>query len=81
VTDAAQGTPEESLAQAAARDGSILGYQLVLAAGITLQIAAIRRPDSFPSLGRVFTHVMSSRTGRVGVFVAWAWIGLHLFAK
>lgn len=60
---------------------TILGYLLVLAAGITLQIIAIRRPDRFPSLGRVFTHVMRSRTGRVGVFVAWAWIGLHFFAK
>jgi len=24
---------------------------------------------------------MRSRTGRVGVLVAWAWIGLHFFAK
>lgn len=56
------------------RDGTIIGYLLVLAAGVTLQIAAIRRPDHFPSLGRVFTHVMNSRAGRVAVFFAWAWI-------
>jgi len=24
---------------------------------------------------------MRSRTGRVGVLVAWAWIGLHFFAR
>jgi hypothetical protein len=29
----------------------------------------------------VFSHVMTTRTGRVGVFVAWAWVGLHFFAK
>jgi len=62
-------------------DATILGYLLVLAAGITLQVVAIRWPEKFPSLGRVFTHVMRSRTGRVGVMVAWAWIGLHFFAK
>jgi hypothetical protein len=62
-------------------NATILGYLLVLAAGITLQLIAIRQPDRYPSLGRVFTHVMRSRTGRVGVFVAWAWIGLHFFAK
>jgi hypothetical protein len=60
---------------------TILGYLLVLAAGVALQIKALTRPDRFPSLGRVFTHVMQSRTGRVGIFVAWAWIGLHFFAK
>ena len=63
------------------RDGTILGYLLVLAAGVGLQATAIRKPHRYPSLGRVFTHVMRSRTGRVGVFVAWAWIGLHFFAK
>jgi len=63
------------------RDGTILGYLLVLAGAIGLQVAALLRPQSFPSIGRVFTHVMRTRTGRVGVFVAWAWIGLHFFAK
>jgi hypothetical protein len=62
-------------------DGTILGYLLVLATGIALQVAALLRPSRYPSLGRVFTHVMRSRTGRVGVMVAWAWIGLHFFAK
>jgi hypothetical protein len=63
------------------RDATILGYLLVLAAGIVLQVVAVRRPERFPSLGRVFTHVMRTRTGRVGVAVAWAWIGLHFFAR
>ncbi len=60
---------------------TILGYLLVLAAGVTVQLIAVRRPDKVPSLGRVFTHVMRTRTGRVGVCVAWAWVGLHFFAK
>jgi hypothetical protein len=63
------------------RDATIIGYLAVLAAGITLQVAAVRRPGRLPSLGRVLTHVMRTRTGRVGVFVAWSWLGLHFFAR
>jgi hypothetical protein len=62
-------------------DATIVGYLSVLAAGISLQVAGIRRPAQLPSLGRVLTHIMQSRTGRVGIFVAWAWIGLHFFAR
>ncbi len=60
---------------------TILGYLLVLGSGITLQLLAVRRPERLPTLGRVFSHVMTSRTGRVGIFVAWAWVGLHFFAR
>jgi hypothetical protein len=60
---------------------TVAGYLLVLAAGVTLQTVAVKRPDKVPSLGRVLSHVMRTRTGRVGVCVAWAWVGLHFFAK
>jgi hypothetical protein len=29
----------------------------------------------------VLARIMRTRTGRVGVLVAWAWIGLHFFAR
>lgn len=60
---------------------TIFGYLIVLACGVTLQVLAIRMPERLPTLGEVFTHVMRTRTGRVGVLVAWAWIGLHFFAR
>jgi Family of unknown function (DUF6186) len=60
---------------------TILGYLTVLAGGVGLQVLAVRIPERLPTLGRVFTHVMRTRTGRVGVLVAWGWIGLHFFAK
>jgi len=63
------------------RDLTIIGYLGVLAAGITLQVLAIRSPGRLPSLGRILSHAMQSRTGRVGIIVAWAWIGLHFFAR
>jgi hypothetical protein len=36
---------------------------------------------SIPTFGQVFTRIMRTRTGRVGVLVAWVWIGPHFFAK
>jgi Family of unknown function (DUF6186) len=63
------------------RDVTIIGYLSVLIAAVALQVAALRRPERLPSLGRVFTYVMRTRTGRVGILVAWAWVGLHFFAK
>jgi hypothetical protein len=63
------------------RDLTTIGYLSVLAAGITLQVVAIRSPGRLPSLGQVLSHIMQSRTGRVGIIVAWAWIGLHFFAR
>jgi hypothetical protein len=63
------------------REFTIAGYLTVLAACVVLQIAAVRKPERLPSLGRVFTYVMRTRTGRVGIVVAWAWLGLHFFAR
>jgi len=63
------------------REATIIGYLTVLAAGITLQVTAAQRPDWLPSLGRVLSSVMQTRTGRVGIVVAWAWVGLHFFAR
>lgn len=60
---------------------TIAGYLSLLGCGVILQIRAVKKPERLPTLGGVFTHVMRTRTGRVGVFVAWAWIGLHFFAR
>ncbi len=62
-------------------DLTVLGYLLVLAAGVVIQLLATRTRARIPSLGDVFTRVMRTRTGRVGVLVAWAWLGLHFFAR
>jgi hypothetical protein len=63
------------------RDITIVGYLLVLVAGVTLQLVATRTRAPIPSLGQVLTYVMRTRTGRVGVLIAWAWLGLHFFAR
>jgi hypothetical protein len=60
---------------------TIVGYVLVVAGIGVLQLLATRTTVPVPSFGELLTRAMRSRTGRVGVLVAWAWIGLHFFAK
>ena len=62
-------------------DVTITGYMVVLLAGVGLQLAATRTRAPVPPLGAVLSRIMRTRTGRVGLLVAWAWLGLHFFAK
>jgi len=59
---------------------TIAGYLVVLGGIVLLQVLAARTRVPVPSLGDLLTRAMRTRTGRVGVLVAWAWIGLHFFA-
>ena len=59
---------------------TIAGYLAVLSSIVLLQVLATRTRVPVPSLGELLTRAMRTRTGRVGVLVAWAWIGLHFFA-
>jgi uncharacterized protein DUF6186 len=62
-------------------DITTAGYLVVRAALVALQMAALRSPGRIPPLGEVLSRAMRSRTGRVGILVAWAWLGLHFFAR
>jgi Family of unknown function (DUF6186) len=60
---------------------TIAGYAVILLAAAGLQLAATKTKAPVPPLGAVLSRIMRTRTGRVGVLVAWAWLGLHFFAK
>ena len=60
---------------------TIAGYLLVVAGIAVLQLLATRTRVPVPSFGELLTRAMRRRTGRVGILVAWAWIGLHFFAR
>ncbi len=62
-------------------DLTVLGYLVFLLAGLLLELLATRTRMQIPALEQVLTRVMRTRTGRVGVLVAWAWVGLHFFAQ
>jgi hypothetical protein len=60
---------------------TVAGYLALVAAGVVLEVAATRTKAPVPSLSDVLTRIMRTRTGRVGVLVAWAWLGLHFFSQ
>ena len=62
-------------------DVTVFGYLAILLAGIILQLLATRTRAPIPRLGKVFEWAMSTRIRRVGILVAWAWVGLHFFAR
>ncbi|HVB45521.1 MAG TPA: DUF6186 family protein [Streptosporangiaceae bacterium] len=62
-------------------DITVLGFLIVLAGLIGTDLAARTTRAQVPTFAQVFTRIMRTRTGRVGILVAWAWIGLHFFAK
>ena len=62
-------------------DLTVFGYLMFLLAGVVLELLARRTRLRIPSLGAVLARAMRTRTGRVGVLVAWAWLGLHFFAR
>jgi len=60
---------------------TIAGYLLVVAGIVVLQLLAAKTRAPVPSFGDLLARAIRTRTGRVGVLVAWAWIGLHFFAR
>ncbi len=63
------------------RDLTIAGYLLIAAAAAGLQLLSKRQGSRVPPLGAVLGRVMRTRSGRVGVLAAWAWFGIHFFAR
>ena len=62
-------------------DVTLSVYLVIAAAGVILQILSGRQGSRIPPLGLVFSRVMRSRSGRVGIVAGWAWLGLHFFAR
>jgi len=60
---------------------TVAGYVLIVLCGIVLQLLSYRTNARIPSLGTVFSRVMRTRSGRVGLVAGWAWLGLHFLAR
>lgn len=62
-------------------DVTVTGFVVLLAALVGTEIAGRSGRAPVPTFSQVMTRIMRTRTGRVGILVAWAWLGLHFFAK
>lgn len=59
---------------------TFIGFGVIVAAATIWQVVAIVTPRR-ASIGQVRSWLMQSAWMRVGLFVFWAWVGLHLFAR
>jgi uncharacterized membrane protein YcaP (DUF421 family) len=62
-------------------DVTVTGFLIIVACLIGTEIAGRTGLAKVPTFSQVMTRIMATRTGRVGMLVAWAWLGLHFFAK
>jgi len=62
-------------------DVTVAGFLVILAGLVGTEIAGRTGRTHIPTFSQVITRVMRTRTGRVGILVAWAWLGLHFFAR
>jgi Family of unknown function (DUF6186) len=62
-------------------DVTVAGYLLGALAVVGLEAAAGRGTRGVASIRQVVARVTVTRSGRLGVLVAWAWLGMHLFAR
>jgi hypothetical protein len=62
-------------------DVTVAGYVLIASSGVGLEVYARQGRSRIPTIGTVLSRVMRTRSGRVGVVAAWAWLGMHYFAR
>ncbi len=62
-------------------DVTIAGYVLITAGAVGLEAAARSHRVDVQSIGTVLSRVMRTRAGRIGLVAAWAWVGMHFFAR
>jgi hypothetical protein len=62
-------------------DVTVTGFLVLLAGLVGAELVGRTGRVPVPTFSQVITRVMRTRTGRVGILVAWAWLGLHFFAK
>jgi hypothetical protein len=60
--------------------GTVL-WCLILAAGLTWEVTCRTGRHRRPGLGATVAALSVSLPGRIGLFVVWAFVGVHLFTR
>jgi hypothetical protein len=63
------------------RTVTLTGYVVLLVSTLALVALGHVRASGVQTLSTVLGRVMRTRAGRVGMLAAWAWLGLHYFAR
>ncbi len=60
---------------------TILGYILAVVLLAVLQVLSSLPQSRVPSFAAVIRRIARTRSGRVGLLTAWAWLGMHFLAR
>lgn len=60
---------------------TIVGFLLVIAALVTLEILGRRKKANIPTVSEWLGYVMRPKTGRALILLGWLWLGWHYFAR
>lgn len=60
---------------------TIVGFVLVIAALVTLEILGRRKKANIPTVSEWLGYVMRPKTGRALILLGWLWLGWHYFAR
>jgi hypothetical protein len=60
---------------------TIVGFALVTAALIALEVVGRRETSRIPTVGEWLGYLMRSRVGRALILLGWWWLGWHYFAR
>jgi Family of unknown function (DUF6186) len=58
---------------------TLIGYALLVAAAVGLEVAARRRGSG--TFGDALTLALGRRPARLAILAAWLWLGWHLFVR
>jgi Family of unknown function (DUF6186) len=62
-------------------DVTIAGYVVIAVGAVALGLVARSHRVDVQTLGTALSRVMRNRSGRIGLIAAWAWLGMHFFAR
>ncbi len=59
-----------------ARQIILTGYAVIVTTGLIVGVLA-HRSNRIATVGDVIDWILQTRSGRIALFAAWAWLGLH----
>jgi len=60
---------------------TIVGYVLIGAAALVVELVARRPGSRVPTLSQLAQRLMHERWGRVGMLLVWWWLGFHFLSR
>jgi len=64
-----------------ARSATLLGWMILAAAFVVLEVRARVRRERFASVGDALALLLRSGVARAILLLGWLWLGWHVFAR